>query len=87
MAMENFISIIMTFYRGLSLMEDVKVKVGLLNQMVVIMMGISKIMLLMDMVSILAKRALDMRANGKIMFLMVLVRPLTLTDHDILANF
>mgnify|MGYP000928749974 FL=1 len=82
MALENFILITMIFYKELSFMEGVKAKADLLSLMEVIMMEILKIMSLMDMAFMLAKKDFDIKANGRIMFLMVQEKQPTLMDLD-----
>ena len=68
-------------------MEDVRERVDLSKLMEVIMMETSKTMLLMAMGYMLAKKVFVLKANGKIMFLMVMERPLTLTSRDTSGNF
>lgn len=67
-------------------MEDARERVDLSKLMEAIMMETSKTMLLMAMAYMLAKKAFGSKANGKIMFPMVMERPLTLTSRDTSGN-
>jgi hypothetical protein len=87
MDMENYILKMMIYYKEHLFKEDVKEKVDLLNQMEVIMKVILKIMLLMVMEVMLEEKDLGIKANGRIMYLMVQVRQYIQMDHDILGNF
>ncbi len=82
MVMENFILIIMIFYKELLFMEDVKAKADLLSPMEVIMMEILKIMSLMGMAFMLGKKDFDIKGNGRITSLMVQDKLHTLMGLD-----
>ena len=78
MVMASCILKMMTCWKEHLFKDDVKAKDDLLKLMEAIMMGILKIMWLMDMAFMLERKDLGMKANGKIMCLMVLVKPLIL---------
>lgn len=82
MAMENFILTIMIFYKELLFMEGVRGKAGLLSPMEAILMEILRIMLLMGMAFMLAKKDFDMKGNGRIMSRMVQDKLHTLMGLD-----
>lgn len=66
--MENFILIMVIFYKVNLKMEDAKVKDAGSRLMAVIMREILKIMLQMGMEGILMSMAINMKVNGKIIF-------------------
>lgn len=85
--MENFILIMVIFYRVNSKMEDAKVKDAGLKLMAVIMKEILKIMLPMDMEGILMSMATNMKGNGKIIFPMERDKPNILMEVVITDSF
>lgn len=87
MDLENYILKMMIFCKVCLYMEDVKVKEDLLNLMVAIMMGILRIMLLMVMEVILVGKDLDIKGNGKIMYLMDLAKLYIQMEPDMWDNF
>lgn len=87
MVMESYISIMVTFYKDNSKMVDVKEKPDGLKRMAVIIKETLKIMLLMDMADILMPTLINIRDNGRIIYLMVLVRLSILMAVDIMENF
>ena len=87
MDLVKFIFKMMIYCKVCLLMEDVKVKEDLLNQMVATMMAILKIMLLMDMEVILEEKDSNMKVNGKIMYLMDLAKLCIQMELGMLDNF
>jgi len=87
MAMVSYILIMMIFYKAFLSMVDVKARAGLLKLMEAIIKEILKIMWLMVMESMWAKKGLDIKGNGKIMCPMVQGKLLILMAQGMLVNF
>lgn len=85
--MANYTSIMTIFYKGFSILADVKAKEDSSKLMEAITKEILKIMWQMVTAFMQAKEGLDMKDNGKTMFPMVQVKLLTQMVHAMLDNF
>lgn len=87
MVMENCILIMETSWRDNLKMADVKVKEDGSSQMEVIMKEISKTTSLMDMENILISTDINLKDNGKTIFLMEKDRLNIQMEADTMDNF